>query len=400
MKSILLIIPYGSVGGMERLAYNFYTYYKSINVNVKVIKLVQLNSDIVHFGKDELAISKKDFSEMSFLHRLFFYLKMPFLIRNLIRKNNITHSISFGDMCNVFSSLTFTSEYKVGSIHALKSIEFVSKSFLNAIFKLSYATSYIAFDKLVCISNAIKEDLINNCNYKFNSNLSVIYNPHDIEDINRLAKKPLDTEAEELLFKNDVILFLGRISIQKAPWHLIKAFKLLSEKVDNKKLVLIGDGNLEVMEYLEKIIISFSLQGKVIFLGRKSNPYKYLKRAKVLALTSYYEGTPNVIVEAIACETPIVSSNCTNGIMELMSIGETVTNTKFIFTESGLITPSFFKGTLDIPADDAFTIEEELFKTALQTVLQDENFKYNLRVNKNDLLLKFNLENVCLDYLK
>ena len=401
MKNIMLIIPYGSVGGMERLAYNFYTYYKENGFNVKVIKLIQLKSDIINFGADEIPMSTKDFSDMKFVVRLIFYLKMPYLIRKEIKKHNIVHSISFGDMCNVFSSLTFTEEHKVASIHALKSVEFIFKSFLNTIFKLSYKSSYRLFDKVVCISKAIKDDLIKNCNYKFPYNLEVIYNPHDIENIERMGKELLDDEKEEALFNNNkVILFLGRMSVQKAPWHLVKSFILLLDKSPETKLVMIGDGNRNVTDHLDKLIKQHSLQEKVVFLGRKSNPYKYLKRAKILALTSYYEGTPNVIVEAIACDTPVVASNCTDGVSELMSISEYEEKDRLIRTESGYITPNFFKGALDIPNDDLFTEEEVYFSKALQYILQDESFKVNLSRNKKKLLSKFNLENVCNQYIQ
>ncbi len=130
MKNILLIIPYGGVGGIERLALNFYNHYVSKGYIVKVIKIIQLDSDIIHFGVDEIALSTKDFIKMPFINRLYFYCKIPFLIHKIIKKNKISHSISFGDMTNFFSSLSFTKEYKIGSIHSFKSIEFKEQNFL------------------------------------------------------------------------------------------------------------------------------------------------------------------------------------------------------------------------------------------------------------------------------
>ena len=399
MKNILLIMPYGSVGGMERLALNFYTHYKAQGYSVKAIKIIQLPSDIIYFGEDEIALSTLDFYEMSFAKRFWFYFKIPFLIRKIVKQNNISHSISFGDMANVFSSLSFTSEFKIASIHALKSVEFVTKSFLNTIFKLAFKTSYYFFDKVVCISQAIKKDLLENCGYKFKNNLQVIYNPHNVLDIERLASIEIENQVENELFQNDVILFLGRMSAQKAPWHLIKSFSLL-ENNDNKiKLVLIGDGDINITNYLKELSEKLNIKQNVVFLGRKSNPYQYLKKAKVLALSSYYEGTPNVIVEAIATETPIVSSNCTDGILELMSIVENEQIEDFMITESGIITPNFFKGELSIPKNESITNEEIIFSKALKLVLFNQNFKDKIVKNKSILLSKFNLERVANEYL-
>ena len=400
MKNILLIMPYGSVGGMERLALNFYNHYKEKGYKVKAIKIIQLSSDIIHFNNDEIALSTLDFNEMSFIKRFWFYVKIPFLIRKIIKKNKISHSIAFGDMANVFSSLTFTKEFKIASIHALKSVEFVNKNFLNTVFKMGFKTSYYFFNKVVCISEAIKKDVLENCGYKFKNNLQVIYNPHNVKQINDLASLKIESIDESSIFNNDVILFLGRMSAQKAPWHLIKSFSLLENSNNKIKLVLIGDGDKAITDYLYKLVDKLKISENVIFLGRKSNPYQYLKRAKILALTSYYEGTPNVIVEAIATQTPIVSSNCTDGILELMSVSQSTTIENCIETEAGIITPNFFKGTLSIPKDDAITTEEITFAKALQRVLENKKYKSNIVNNNTILLEKFNLEKIAQQYLK
>ncbi len=391
-------MPYGSVGGMERLALNFYSHYRNEGYEVKALKLIKLESDIINFGADEIYLSAIDFCEMSFLKRLFFYMKAPFLIRNVIKENKITHSISFGDMTNLFISLTFTNEYKVASIHALKSVEFVNQNFLNKLYKIAYKSSYRFFDKVVCISEAIKKDLIVNCGFKFEKLLKVIYNPHDIKNIEYLATIPIEDKDEAELFKNDIVLFLGRLSNQKSPWHLIKAFSLISESNPNLKLVFIGDGVKEVEDYMIKLIEKFNLNKKIILLGRKSNPYQYLKLAKVLALSSNFEGTPNVIVESIACEVPVVSSNCTDGIEELMSIEKMTKIGNNYETESGFITPNFFKGNLAIPDNDEITSEEKDFAKALQLVLSDANYKQILLSNKKGLLSKFDINIITKSY--
>ena len=158
-KSILLIMPYGSVGGMERLAKNFYNHYKSLGHEVKAIKFIGLESDIINFEDDEIVFSDKDLYELSPIKRLWFYFSIPWKIRKIIKKTNADYSIAFGDMANMFSSLSFTKEFKVASIHALKSVEFKNKTLLNKFFKLGFTTSYKYFNKVVCISKAIEQDL-------------------------------------------------------------------------------------------------------------------------------------------------------------------------------------------------------------------------------------------------
>ncbi|GAL77623.1 glycosyltransferase [Algibacter lectus] len=399
-KSILLIMPYGSVGGMERLALSFYNQYKKEGYTVKALKFIKLKNDIINFGKDELSLSLLDFSEMSKVQRLKFYLSSPLFINKIIKKYKITHSIAFGDMANLFSSLSFSKEYKIGSIHALKSVEFKNDSTFNKIVKYGYKTCYKKLNKLVCISKAIKLDLINHCNYKF-ENLEIIYNPHDIESIERLSQEPITDLLEQNLFSSKTVLFVGRLSIQKAPWHLIKAFKLINAQETCSNLIIIGDGDHNVTNYIKKLIITLNIEQNVCFLGRKSNPYKYMKAANVLALSSYYEGTPNVIVESVAVGTPIVSSLCTDGIIELMTLNYKNISNGNTEVEAGIITPNFFKDKLQMPndIDINFTKEEKNMSQAILKVINNDSYKNKLLDNREALLAKYKIKQVTNKYL-
>ncbi|WP_298540323.1 glycosyltransferase [uncultured Aquimarina sp.] len=400
--NILLIMPYGSVGGMERLAFTFYNHYRSMGHKVKAVKLIKLESDIINFGQDEYHFSDIDFADMSKSNRALFYLKAPLRLRKIIKKEKISHSISFGDMTNVFSSLTYTKEFKIASIHALKSVELSAKNMLNRIFELSYRTTYRNFDKVVCISKAIKLDLQDNCGYTFN-NLQVIYNPHNVSQIIELSKEKITDNKELQIFSEDTILFLGRMSIQKAPWHLINAFSKLSI-TKKTNLVFIGDGDDRVLDYLKKQINDLKISDSVFFLGRRKNPYKYISSSTLLSLSSYYEGTPNVIVESLCLKTPVVSSNCTDGILELMSIDQRdLIEHNNIMTEGGIVTPNLFKGDLSVPSEETlnYASEEASLSQGLQLGLENATSLRNAIENKYELLLsKFDLQNVTKQYLK
>lgn len=397
MKNILLFMPYGSVGGMEKLAYTFYTYYKSMGYKVTAVKIIKLADDIVNFGEDEIGLSLKDFAAYSKAERIKFYYSIPKKLKTIIKDKEIDHTISFGDMANCFSALSKTSERKTASIHALKSVELSSKTLMNKLFELSYKTIYKRFNKVVCISQGIKKDLLDNFDYKFD-NLEVIYNPHDFSYIQNRSLEEIDNEFEENIFEKNVVLFLGRLSVQKAPWHLINAFFLSNQKEAN--LVFIGDGSAVILNLLSKQAADLGITDRVFFLGRKENPYKYLKRSKVIALTSYYEGTPNVIAEAIALEIPVISSNCTDGITEMMSLRHGKEYGRLLLTEAGIITPSFFEGKLEIPTDFCFTPIEKAFAEALDYYFENSDyFKEILTDNKNELKKKYNLPEVGTKYI-
>jgi glycosyltransferase involved in cell wall biosynthesis len=395
---ILLIIPCGGVGGMERLALNLYRHYLALGYTVKVVKLVALAGDIVNFDQDEIALADRELAQMSLLRRCLFYLGVPLRLAGIVRRHRITHSIGFGDMANLFSSLGPSREFKVASIHSLKSMEMAASNVLNKLFRLAYRTSYRRFQRTVCISRAIGRDLLENCGFAFPDRLELIYNPHDVQHIQALSSEPLDA-GEDAMFAGQTVMFIGRMCVQKSPWHLVNAFRMLSERGISARLLFIGDGDPEVTRYTRELIDAHGLGDRVAFLGRRANPYKYLVRADVLALSSHYEGTPNVIVEAIALGVPVVSSNCTDGIAELMSLTPDVVGNGAAEVDAGIITPSLYDGVLGLPVSTDTSPAETALADALAAVLGDSSYRERVRMARGQLLEKFDLARTAQAYL-
>lgn len=400
-------MPYGGVGGMERVAFSFYNYYKSQGHVVYGLKFISKCDDIISFSDDELFLSSIDLDGMHVFKRLIFYLTTPLKLRKIINEKNITHSITFGDVANLFSSLTFTKEYKIGSIHALKSIELKNPSILNKAVLLAYRTSFSKFDKVVSISHDIRNDLINHCGYGFSESLKVIYNPHDLKRIIKMSEEDILNDSEKILFNKPVLLFLGRLSFQKAPWHLIRIFKEINKTLPEVQLAIIGDGSAEITELIQDMIYSFGLEKSIHFLGRKNNPFPYLKKAHALALTSYYEGTPNVIVESIALETTVITTLCTKGVLEIMddnyTPGQSYNFENTIITPAGFVTPKIQEVSIlnsEELVRKPLTREEMLFKKAINTVFISKEYSKLNNDSKNKLLKKFDLKKVSQLYLK
>lgn len=399
MKNILLIIPYGSVGGIERLAMTFYNGYRKKGYCVKVIKIIGLPNDIIKFGDDEFILSKKDFSEYSSYKRVLFYLKISIQIRNYIRKYNIDYSIAFGDMANSFSAITYTKEFKIASLHAVKSVEFKNLQGITKFFKWSIETTYKNFKKVVAISHAINNDLVENCNYPF-KNIETIYNPHDFVLVKKNSEEAL-TEQEEIIFSGKVILFLGRLSLQKSPWILIKSFSLIKDRNPDARLVLVGDGDREVERYLEELITNLGLKESVFFLGRKANPYKYLAKCNCLALSSLYEGTPNVIVEAMILNVPVITTYCTDGISEMMINVRDEKENNFTITDTGIIiNTKFVDSDFRLPENYKIMENDKKYAEGLDFILQDQNNNVIRDYEKVTLLKKYDLNDVLTSYLK
>ena len=398
LRNILLIMPYGSVGGMERLAETFYNNYKKQGHSVKAVKIIGLENDIINFGEDEIVLSRKDFSGYSSTQRMLFYFKIPFLLRKVIKKYNIDVSIAFGDMANCFSAITGTTEKKIASFHSMKSIEFKNTSGISGFFKWSIHNTYKKFDKVVAISNTIKKDLIENCNYKFD-NVEIIYNPHDSSAIIEKAGEYISMEEEKYISK-DFVLFLGRLSLVKAPWHLIKAFSLIEKDFSDHNLLMVGDGDARVEKFSRDLVQHLKLQERVLFSGRVSNPYKYLAKARCVALSSFYEGLPNVIAEAMILNVPVITTDCTDGIYEMMIDKVKIKKDGLLITDSGILTPNILTGKQEsIPSDFEINSDDEKYAQALRLILNKEindGFRNN---DKTRLLKKYDFGEVLIKYL-
>ena len=172
------------------------------------------------------------------------------------------------------------------------------------LFDFLFKTFYKNFDLVIAQSKYMKNDLIKNYNFP-KEKIKVIYNPVDIEKIEQLSKEPCKEDVD--------LLAVGRLDKNKNFKDIIEILPKL-----NMKLTILGEG--EEKENLQNL--AKRLNVNVEFLGFVDNPYKYMKKAKLLVLTSLYEGLPNVILEANACGIPVIAYNCIGGTRELIENGK------------------------------------------------------------------------------
>jgi glycosyltransferase involved in cell wall biosynthesis len=148
--------------------------------------------------------------------------------------------------------------------------------------------------------------------------MHVIHNGLSGDTIRRLSQEPLPA-MHASLFAGPVVLTVGRLSPEKNQALLIKAHKALCERGIIHQLVLLGDGPLR--EELPALARNLGVADTVHFLGFHQNPYPYLRRATVFALSSNFEGFAIVIAEALVCGTPVVSVDCPSGPAEILDHG-------------------------------------------------------------------------------
>ena len=148
--------------------------------------------------------------------------------------------------------------------------------------------------------------------------IKVIYNPVVSEQLLNAAEQPVH---HRFFNENEypVVLGVGRLAEQKDFSTLIKAFDLLHKKIPSRLIIL---GNGEERSHLEKLIHSCGLQNLVDLPGSDINPFAFMKKASVFVLSSKWEGLPGVLIQALACGCPIVSTDCLSGPSEILKGGE------------------------------------------------------------------------------
>ncbi len=149
---------------------------------------------------------------------------------------------------------------------------------------------------------------------KLNDNSSIIYNPLPIHILEYVKKYDLNQ-----IKKKNYLLCIGRLEKQKAFHFAIEAFSGVVEKFPNLRLKIIGKGSLE--NELKQKAFDCNLEDKVDFEGFQKDIIPYYLYANGTLLTSIYEGYPNVLIESIALNTPVVSFDCPGGPNEIIKNG-------------------------------------------------------------------------------
>ena len=168
-------------------------------------------------------------------------------------------------------------------------------------------------DKIIVNSKELKNEFLK----YFIIKTKVIYNPLDISIIRKSTKKKL----KNTFFKegNINLITIGRFVNQKNHLLILKAIKILKEKLPIKLLIM-GQGKL-LSEY-KNFVSNNNLKNEILIINYQKNPYNFIKNADIFILSSIYEGLPNVLLEAQYLKKIIISSNCPTGTKEILLNGK------------------------------------------------------------------------------
>ncbi len=209
-------------------------------------------------------------------------------------------------------------------------------------------------DRIICCSKEIEAIVQEKYGYL---QTATLYNPYDAEGITELSKEkvtdlPWKMEDED---RPRILIGVGRDDPVKGFWHLIKAFYLVQKEIPQMRLIIMGDGSFE---QAKSLVSELQLEQKVYFPGVRKNPYKYLAASEMFLLSSYTEGFPNVLVEAMILGRPLISTDCRTGPAEILDHGK-----------YGILVPDM--GDTEDYSGDTISEKETCFAEKIIEVLKD-----------------------------
>ena len=162
---------------------------------------------------------------------------------------------------------------------------------------------YAAADLIVTTSQGVADDLVASFGVT-PARVRVVHNPVDLDAVTAAAQDPIDS-AHTAAWRRPVIVAAGRLADAKNYPLLIEALARLQPR-QAARLFILGQGDEE--RSIRALVAARGLDDAVVLCGFQKNPWKYIARADVFALTSRYEGFGNVLVEAMACGVPVVAT--------------------------------------------------------------------------------------------
>jgi len=306
MKNIVIFYPSFEKGGATIVLINLIKLLSK----KKKIYLITNKKDLKLKKLKNLEILLTNYKKVAHINnRIVSGFNSATVLLNLLKKISKKNTLVFSMQSNFFPAiLSFILRIKV-VVRVSEDPCGATKYADNKLFAIMVLfTKFITYNLASkIITNAKKSQ---ECVKKFVLNkkkVKLLYNP----TLNKILKK-------NNYKKKNYFLNVGRLCKQKNQQMLIEAFHEFSKEHKNYKLFFCGDGPDK--EKLKRIVKKLRLNKKIKFLGWKNNMSLIYSRAKLFILTSYYEGMPNALIDAVNFETPSIATNA-SGVEDLLLNG-------------------------------------------------------------------------------
>lgn len=232
-----------------------------------------------------------------------------------VKPDSVVYCNEYADLFFSFVLSALRQKPLVAHHHLPASIEH------NPLSRWKQAITLAHIDRHIAVSNAVKQDWIKQLGIQANL-IDIIYNGIDINFFIPVSDAELPTESLGVPKNTKVISYVGRLEEYKGLDYLIKGFHLLLQTGVQAKLLIVGKSIVsgeQFEQHLRDLVNQLGIAEQVIFLGHSLNPrFIYWVSDLVVVPSLWLEAFGRVVVETMACGTPVIASRV-GGIPEILT---------------------------------------------------------------------------------
>ena len=324
---ILLIIPNLGRGGAQQVFRDQLQYFST---KYNAVGCVFNWDDTFEDDRQPNIISLDVPAGKNPFGKIICFFKRVSALKKIKRQHQIDISISHLEGADYINLLSKKKDRVICWIHGTKAFDENINGVVGLLRrKILIPLTYRFSDKIVTVSDGIRQELFQTFRVPTRKT-TTIYNSFILEDIVTKASQTVSPQAESIFAGSPIIVTHCRLSRQKNLFALLDIYFALKKQV-NARLMILGDGELReqllshclknglyvytVWNHKQSVHANYD----IYFMGYERNPYPYLQRSTLYAMTSSWEGFPLSLCEAMACGLPVITTDCYTGPREIIA---------------------------------------------------------------------------------